>query len=107
MFALVVRFDLKDQSAASQFDALVERTAAGIVEHEPGTLVYSTHPVVDEPLARVFYEVYADRAAFEAHEAQPHVKTFLTERDQYLSGTRVEFLSDGLAKGLPRAAGDE
>jgi quinol monooxygenase YgiN len=107
MFALVVRFDLKDQSAASQFDALVERTAAGIVEHEPGTLVYSTHPVVDEPLARVFYEVYADRTAFEAHEAQPHVKEFLAERDQYLSDTRIEFLGDGLAKGLPRAADDE
>ncbi|WP_406046893.1 putative quinol monooxygenase [Kribbella sp. NBC_00889] len=107
MFALVVRFDLTDQSAASKFDALVERTAAGIVEHEPGTLVYSTHPVVDEPLARVFYEVYADRAAFEAHEEQPHVKAFLAERGQYLSATRVEFLSDGPAKGLPAGPGDE
>jgi quinol monooxygenase YgiN len=107
MFALVVRFDLTDLSAASQFDALVERTAVGIVEHEPGTLVYATHAVEGEPLARVFYEVYADRAAFEAHEAQPHVRTFLAERDLYVTASRVEFLGAGPAKGLPEHVSDE
>jgi quinol monooxygenase YgiN len=101
VFALVVRFDLRDDEAADAFDALVTRTAPGISELEPGTLVYATHGVEGEPLARVFYEVYADRAAFEAHEEQPHVKAFLAERGQYLASTRVEFLTDGLAKGLP------
>lgn len=105
MFALVARFDLSDLEAAGEFDALVERTAAGIVTQEPGTLVYATHGVDGEPLARIFYELYADRAAFEAHEAQPHVRTFLAERDRYVATTRVEFLDPGLAKGLP--SGDD
>lgn len=104
MFALVVRFDLRDENAATAFDDLVAQTAPGIRELEPGTLVYATHGVEGDPLARVFYEVYADRAAFEAHEEQPHVKAFLAERGQYLAATRVEFLTDGPAKGLPDGA---
>lgn len=91
MFALVVRFELKDESAAAAFDALVERTARGIAT-EPGTLIYAVHTVDDEPLARIFYELYADRGGFDAHNAQPHTKQFLAEREQFLSATRVEFL---------------
>ncbi|WOI59693.1 putative quinol monooxygenase [Streptomyces fradiae] len=41
---------------------------------------------------RVFYELYADRAAFDAHEAQPHTKRFLAEREQCLAGVEVTFL---------------
>jgi quinol monooxygenase YgiN len=100
MFALVVRFELKDDAAAVGFDGLVAETAAGIAG-EAGTQVYAVHGVVDEPLARVFYEVYRDRAAFEAHEAQAHTRRFLREREQYLAGVRVEFLTSGVGKGLP------
>jgi quinol monooxygenase YgiN len=109
MFALVARFDMKDLTAAGQFDALVERTSAGIIAKEPGTLVYATHLVDGEPLGRIFYELYVDRAAFDAHEAQPHTRTFLEERDRYVATTRVEFMGAGpiVAKGLPRPAGDE
>lgn len=101
MFALVVRFDLKDEQAAAGFDRLVAETAVGIAG-EPGTLVYAVHGVEDEPLARVFYEVYRDRAAFEAHEEQEHTRRFLDARHQYLAGVRVEFLTPGAGKGVPR-----
>jgi quinol monooxygenase YgiN len=38
-------------------------------------------------------EVYRDRAAFEAHEDQPHTKRFLAERDRYLAApTEVTWL---------------
>lgn len=100
MFALVVRFDLADAAAAEGFDALVAETAAGIVE-EPGTLVYTVHGVEGDSLARVFYEVYRDRAAFEAHESYEHTRRFLAEREQYLTGLRVEFLTGTSGKGLP------
>ena len=101
MFALVVRFDLHDATAAAGFDQLVTETVKAITDLEPGTLVYATHAVDGQPLARVFYEVYADRAAFEEHERQPHTRRFLTERDQYISAVRVEFLAPADVKGLP------
>ncbi|WP_327148397.1 putative quinol monooxygenase [Nocardia sp. NBC_01329] len=101
MFALVVRFDLMDAEAATSFDRLVEETAKGIRELEPGTLVYATHTVADAPLSRVFYEVYRDREAFEEHERQPHTRRFLAERGNYTSDFRVEFLTPVAAEGLP------
>lgn len=100
MFALVVRFDLKDEDAAASFDRLAAETLLGIEAQEPGTLVYATHRVEGEPLARVFYEFYRDRAAFEEHERQPHTLRFLAEREQYLSDVRVEFLEPVGAKGV-------
>lgn len=91
-FGLVVRFTLRDQEAATAFDSLCADTLEGIKAQEPGTLTYVTHIPVDEPLVRVFYELYADRPAFETHEAQPHTKRFLVEREQYLAGVEVTFL---------------
>jgi quinol monooxygenase YgiN len=102
MFALVVRFELKDNAAAEAFDALVSETGKGIAELEPGTLVYATHTVADAPLSRVFYEVYRDRDAFEEHERQPHTRHFLDQRNNYVADFRVEFLTPATAKGLPR-----
>lgn len=102
MFGLTVRFDLKDEAAAQGFDRLVAETAPGIREQEPGTLLYAVHTVEDAPLARVFYEMYVDREAFEAHESQAHTKRFLSERDQYIAQTRVEFLTPTGGKNLPQ-----
>lgn len=100
MFALVVRFDCKDEQAAVAFDGLTAQTVREIAAREPGTLVYATHPVQGEPLSRVFYEVYRDRQAFEEHEQQPHVQRFLIGREQYLASHRVEFLAAGPTVGL-------
>lgn len=103
-YALIVRFTLRDADAAQRFDALVERTLEGI-RNEPGTLVYVVHTPENEPLVRVFYELYADRAAFEAHEAQPHTQQMLAEREQYLiSTTEVEFLNETTGKRPTREA---
>ncbi|MGA4960262.1 putative quinol monooxygenase [Streptomyces lavendulocolor] len=96
-YALSVRFTTRDADAAQRFDALVERTMEGI-RAEPGTLVYVSHVPVGEPLVRVFYELYADEAAFQAHEGQPHVKQMLKEREQYLSSTEVVFLNEQVGK---------
>ncbi|QKV69902.1 antibiotic biosynthesis monooxygenase [Streptomyces harbinensis] len=100
-FGLVVRFELHDhQAAAAGFDDLVARTLPKIKQHEPGTLVYVVHTVPDEPRIRVFYELYADRAAFDAHEQQSHVIAFLSEREQYLSNVEVTFLEATDGQGV-------
>ena len=100
MFALVVRFDCADEAAAARFDELTAVVVHHITEQEPGTLVYATAAVEGEPLARVFYEVYQNRDAFEAHEAAAHVRQFHLQKDPLLAGTRVEYLTPGAAKGL-------
>ncbi|CAK7288650.1 Quinol monooxygenase YgiN [Streptomyces misionensis JCM 4497] len=102
-YALTVRFTTRDADAAERFDALVERTLEGI-RNEPGTLVYVVHIPEGEPLVRVFYELYADRDAFEAHEAQPHTKRMLAEREQYLVSTEVQFLNELTGKRPAREA---
>ncbi|MGW7462507.1 putative quinol monooxygenase [Streptomyces sp. NPDC054797] len=91
-FGLVVRFLLRHQEAAAAFDALCAATVKAIRSTEPGTLTYVVHVPQGEPLVRVFYELYADRAAFDVHEAQPHTKRFLAERQQYLADVEVTFL---------------
>ncbi|MEU3350171.1 antibiotic biosynthesis monooxygenase [Streptomyces sp. NPDC037389] len=91
-FGLVVRFTLHDAESAEAFDELVSRTLEGIRRFEPGTVVYVNHRVPDEPYVRVFYELYESRAAFEAHERQPHTRHFLAEREKFVSATDVTFL---------------
>ena len=105
MFALVVRFDLH-QGAEDEFDQLVEETTAQIRAHEPGTLLYLCHRVQGAPGARVFYELYRDDAAFQAHEVAPHVEEFHARRATMMAGpARVEFLGrlGGAGKGWPAA----
>ena len=99
MIALAVRFDIRDEASARLFDELTAHAVAEIRAREPGTLVYATHAVRDAPLARVFYELYADEAAFQAHEEAPHVIDFHRRKDPLLAGpARVEFLVPGPAR---------
>jgi quinol monooxygenase YgiN len=101
MFALVVRFDLRP-GTEEDFDSLAAATVARIREDEPGTLLYLCHRVQGEPQARVFYELYAGREGFEAHERQPHVRAFHDQREAYMAGpARVEFMDPADGKGWP------
>ncbi|MGO8884878.1 MAG: putative quinol monooxygenase [Streptosporangiaceae bacterium] len=100
--ALVVWFTLRTGSE-QEFDDLVARTTEGILASEPGTLVYACHRVHGSPRDRIFYELYRDRAAFDAHEAQEHTRKFLAEREPLLESTQVDYLS--LAGGkIPASA---
>jgi quinol monooxygenase YgiN len=60
---------------------------------------YASHLVEGQPLQRIFYELYRDKAAFEAHEAAPHTRRYLAERDQYLASTEVDWLTLQAGKG--------
>ena len=92
MIRLVVRFTVRPESATA-FDALLAAELAGIRAHEPGTLVYAVGTDASEPGVVTLLEVYRDEAAFEAHEAQPHTRHFLGERDSHLmSPTEVRWL---------------
>ena len=99
MFGLSVRFTCKDVDSAQGFDTLVAETVAQIRDREPGTLVYAVHTVEGQPLQRIFYELYRDRVAFEAHEASPATRRYLEARGQYLASTEVDWLTLQTGKG--------
>jgi len=90
-FGLVVRFTLKPGQETA-FDELVSQTLIGIRSDEPGTHVYASHTVEGAPGVRLFYELYADRAAFDEHERQPHVQDFLAARGEHVESYTVDFL---------------
>jgi quinol monooxygenase YgiN len=100
MFVLVARFDLVP-GTEGDFDELVAETRAAIERDEPDTLIYLTHEVNGEPAARVFYEVYRDRTAFDVHEQNAHTRHFLEQRERYLAAApRVEVLGSARGKGV-------
>lgn len=101
MFALVVRFDLRPGTEEA-FDQLVTEATASIRSKEPGTLLYLCHSVKAAPHARVFYELYRNDEAFQAHEVAEHVKDFHARRKPMMAGPeRVEFLDRLDGKGWP------
>jgi quinol monooxygenase YgiN len=90
--ALVVRFTLRPGSEAA-FDRLAQEAASGVREREYGTLIYACHSVDANPRQRVFYELYRNKAAFERHQAQEHIRRFTAQRAALLESTEVDALT--------------
>jgi quinol monooxygenase YgiN len=90
---------LEDRTA--DFDRLAEQAAEEVRTGEPGTLVYVIHLVPNAPLQRIFYEIYADRAAFDSHENQPYMQRFVAERRACVLATNVIELRLKWAKVAP------
>jgi quinol monooxygenase YgiN len=96
-------FTLLDDRAAD-FDRLAEEAAELVSAGEPDTLVYVIHLVPNAPLQRIFYEVYRDRAAFDAHESQPYMQRFVAGRRSLVLATNVIELRLKYAKVAPLPA---
>ena len=62
--------------------ALLIEQAAVVRDAEPGCLVYRPHRSTKDPDLFVFYETYADEAAFQAHIKAPHLAAFRARREQ-------------------------
>jgi quinol monooxygenase YgiN len=62
--------------------ALLVEQAAAVRASEPGCLVYRAHRSARDPELFLFYEMYADDAAFEAHRAAPHLVAFRERRER-------------------------
>ena len=63
--------------------------------------MYVIHLVPNAPLQRIFYEIYADRAAFDSHENQPYMQRFVAERRACVLATNVIELRLKWAKVAP------
>ena len=62
--------------------ALLVEQAAAVRASEPGCLVYRMHRSTRDPDLFLFYEMYADEAALEAHRTAPHLAAFRQRRDR-------------------------
>ncbi|MFD5656347.1 putative quinol monooxygenase [Streptomyces hirsutus] len=86
-------------SASRYVTVLVKRStswsgkpAAAVLEREPGTLVYACSEVEGAPNQRLFFELYADRVAFDEHGRQPHIRHFPSEGGKYAERTEIDRL---------------
>lgn len=74
-FAIIVTFRLVP-GAEQRFLDLVKENAAISVRDEPGCLRFDVVRPTAVEGEILLYEIYQDRAAFEAHLATPHFKAF-------------------------------
>jgi quinol monooxygenase YgiN len=101
-YGRILIFTLLDDRVA-EFDRLAEQSAEEVRIREPDTLVYVIHLVPNAPMQRIFYEIYRDRAAFDAHERQPYMQRFVAERRSCVLATNVIELRLKYAKVAPLA----
>jgi len=62
--------------------ALLAEQAAAVRKAEPGCLVYRVHRSTRDADLFLFYETYADDAAFELHRKAPHLAAYRERREQ-------------------------
>jgi quinol monooxygenase YgiN len=60
----------------AEFEAAGKEMIATVKIAEPGTLSYVLHKNTKDPTEFIYYEVYQDQAAFEAHGKTDHMKAF-------------------------------
>ncbi|KAM7183122.1 hypothetical protein V8F33_013793 [Rhypophila sp. PSN 637] len=73
---------------------------------EPGMLHYSVARDPDNRDAFHFYERYAGRAAFEAHNGQPIIVRLLNDEEKLVRGVRFKFVRAIRAAEVGMAAGE-
>jgi quinol monooxygenase YgiN len=72
------------RAAPNQADALAVlliEQAAAVRRAEPGCLLYRVHRATDDPDLFLFYEMYVDDAAFDAHRSSAHLAEYRSRRD--------------------------
>ena len=75
LFVVVVEFHLKP-GARSQFRALIDANADASVRDEPGCLQFDVLEPEGENDRVLLYEIYIDKAAFDAHLQTEHFRVF-------------------------------
>lgn len=100
-FVVTVDFKLKP-GVMKRFRALMDRNAIDSCAHEPGCRRFDVMVPEEDSDCIFLYEIYDDRAAFEAHLKTAHFDTFNRESDDLVIRKDVKFLSlvcEGSAEG--------
>lgn len=72
---VIAKLKVKSGSEAA-FEAAGKEMIATVKTSEPGTLAYVLHKNTKDPTEFIYYEVYQDQAAFEAHGKTDHMRAF-------------------------------
>lgn len=75
MYAVTVRFQINPETADAFLD-LMRQNARASVRDEPGCHQFDVCTDADRPGEVFLYEIYDDRAAFEAHMTTAHFISF-------------------------------
>jgi quinol monooxygenase YgiN len=87
-FAVIVTFRPKP-GAADRFRDLVLANAADSLRLEPGCRQFDVVLAEGEGTTVVLYEIYEDRAAFDAHMAMPHYVRFAAATNDLIAAKTV------------------
>jgi quinol monooxygenase YgiN len=100
MITLTAKLKAKEGQAEA-LQAALRQMIAEVQAKEPGVIQYAMHSVDGQPGAFLFYEQYADDAAFAAHRTTDHMKAFASTLGELMEGrmepTRLTFI-DGVKR---------
>lgn len=96
MIALVVSLKVHENHL-DDFLAAIEQNAERSFNDEPGCSYFDVTQGVDDPLHFVFYELYEEDTALEAHRAAPHFAKWREAVDKYVvTGSQVNTTTNQL-----------
>lgn len=96
---ITVEFRLKP-GARDAFRPLVDENARASARDEPGCRRFDVLEPAGQPDTIFLYEIYDDRAAFDAHVASGHFRKFHAETESLVAGKIVveyELVCEGTA----------
>ena len=101
MPTIIARVTMQEGKETEALEVL-RTMAAAVQSEEPGALAYVIHRPKDNPLEIVFFEAYADDAAFQTHMQTPHMGAFRSAIGQFFDApkTKIEQLEriDGFVR---------
>lgn len=83
MLVVLVQVTVRREMIA-EFERAILANADGAKSREPGCLRFDVSQKEDDPAAWLFYEVYKDSAAFDAHRGTPHFAAYQEVADRAL-----------------------
>lgn len=87
-YVIIVEFSLND-GALKQFMPLMLANAKASLDKEPGCERFDVLQKPAQPNEIVLYEIYRDRAAFDAHLASAHFKEFSAATAALIGSKRI------------------
>ena len=83
MLVVLVNVTVRREMLA-EFERVILANADGARTREPGCVRFDISQKEDDPAQWLFYEVYKDSVAFEAHRASPHFAAYQQVADRAL-----------------------
>lgn len=85
----LVKISIAPQDAA-KFSQIVNEEMRETIKKEPNVLAIYALNLKDEPNEWIFFEIYADEAAYEAHRQTPHFRAYIEQSKDMV--VRKEFI---------------